>query len=250
MKVADGHCAARARVGSLLWLARVTRPDLTHAVAACARVAANPSKSAWDASTHLLQYLRATCDLGLVFRRDPAVTRDSYGPVGYVDADYAPNYGGWADNYRSTTGWLFKLTGAAVSHCSRRQTRLAMSSAESEYYAAADAAKEAVHLRRILRDLGFPVRAPTILKEDNQSCIKQSTAKHDLEASRAVDVRAHFLREHVRLGNLRLDWIPTQQQVADQLTKLVPQPLLERLRPRMGLSTDLAADFSLEGPEP
>ena len=83
-----------------------------------------------------------------------------------------------------------------------------MSSAESEYYAAADAAKEAVHLRRVVADLGFPVRRPTVLKEDNQSCIKQSTAKYDLDASRAVDVRAHFLREQVRLGVLRLDWIP------------------------------------------
>ena len=93
---------------------------------------------------------------------------------------------------------------------------------------------------------GFPIRRPTVLKEDNQSCIKQSTAKYDLDASRAVDVRAHFLREQVRLGVLRLDWIPSQQQVADQLTKLVPQPLLERLRPRMGLSTDMADDFSFD----
>ena len=94
------------------------------------------------------------------------------------------------------------------------------------------------------------MRGPTVIKEDNQSCIKQSTAQHDLDASRAVDVRAHFLREQVRLGTLRLDWIPSQQQVADQLTKLVPQPLLERLRPRMGLATDLSDDFSLTDPVP
>ena len=62
-------------------------------------------------------------------------------------------------------------------------------------------------------------------------------------------VRAQFLREQVRLGTLRLDWIPSQQQIADQLTKLIPQPLLERLRPRMGLSTDLAAGFSFEVPQ-
>jgi hypothetical protein len=54
-------------------------------------------------------------------------------PEVWVDADYRPDYGGWADNYRSTTAWLVIANGAALSWCSRRQQRIAQSSTEPEY---------------------------------------------------------------------------------------------------------------------
>ena len=65
----------------------------------------------------------------------------------YTDADYAPKYGSEFDNYRSTSGYVGYFGSSVVSWRSRRQPVLATSSAESEYYAAASAAKEAVRLR-------------------------------------------------------------------------------------------------------
>jgi hypothetical protein len=154
--------------------------------------------------------------------------------VGWCDSDYSPDYGNSTDNYRSTSGWVFTYGGTAVSWRSRRQSLVAQSSTEAEYYAAADAAKEAVHLRRLFSDLGVHCGSVRLM-EDNQSCLKQASNACNQEASRHVDVRAHFLREQQRLGNINMVWTPTASQLADQLTKLLPSPAHDAATSRFGV---------------
>ena len=131
----------RKRIGMLLWASRNGRPDIAFQVNALARVSTNPGPAHWHATTQVLRYLKGTRDYALTYTRDPDLDPSHFNPVGYSDADWAPKYGDHYDNYRSTTGWVFFLGGNAISWRSRRQTRTAKSSAESEYYAAADAAK-------------------------------------------------------------------------------------------------------------
>lgn len=225
----------RSRIGALLWVSRNGRPDIAFQVNALARVSHNPGIEHWNQTTYLLRYLKGTRDFALEFRRDPKLPRSHFVPVGYSDADWAPNYGNTDDNYRSTTGWLFQIANNTVSWRSRRQSRSAQSSAESEYYAAADAAKEAIHLRRLLGDLGHSCIHPVDIHVDNQSAIKQSNAPVDQEMSRHVDLRSHFLREMARLGHIRCTYIPTADQRADVMTKNMPAPGFRRMRDWLGV---------------
>lgn len=225
----------RKRIGSLLWAARNGRPDIAFQVNALARVAHNPSISHWDQTSYLLRYLKGTRNYSLLLQRDDSPDA-VFAPVGFCDADWAPDYGDWADNYRSTTGWVFQICGNTVSWRSRRQARTAQSSAESEYYAAADAAKEAIHLRRILRDMGYRSPNPVSLRIDNQSAIKQAESPVDHEMSRHVDLRSHFLREQVRLGNIHCSYIHTTEQRGDIFTKNMPAPGFRKLRDALGVS--------------
>ena len=82
---------------------------------------------------------------------------------GYVDADYAPDYGAAFANYKSTTGWIFTINDVAFSWRSRKQTLLADSTSASELMAATDASKHSVWLRRLFADLGFPQHGPTFV---------------------------------------------------------------------------------------
>ena len=225
----------RARVGSQLWLARTSRPDLSHSVGALTRVVSKPGKAHWDASSYLMRYVAGTKSLGLTFHRDDSVLPGQFKPTGYTDSDYAPDWGDKYMNYNSTTGWVFTLNGTAVSWRSRRQDRCAQSSSEAEWYAAADAAKEAEHLRLLMLDLGNPIHGPIYLNADNQSAIKCSENTTNQEQQKHISVRSHFLRQQVRRGVLKLQWVPGADNWSDQFTKPVPAPLLKRCRAGYGL---------------
>jgi hypothetical protein len=134
--------------------------------------------------------------MGLLHEK-PAALAGSY-PAGWTDANYAPNYNAgtnsFKDNYRSTSAYIFTCNGTAVTWRSRRQQVLATSSRDSETHAAAAAAKEAVHLRRLLA-MPDEISPPVVLLGDNKSSIKAAENGTDKDRSKHIDVSAHFLRD-------------------------------------------------------
>jgi hypothetical protein len=225
----------RKRVGQLLWIARSTRPDISYQVNSLARVAHNPGKNHWDASTYLIRYVAHTKDYGLVYRRP---TNTPTAPTVWSDATWAPDYGTWYDNYRSTSGYC--TTGNTdgsnmLSWGSLRQSVVALSSAESEWYAAVEAAKEALYVQKIFVDLGIKAISPLKLLCDNQSTIKQSIMAVNQRSSRHIGMKAHFLRHLCHAGKIAMEYISTREQIADLLTKCLPKPTHVYLRRKMGI---------------
>jgi hypothetical protein len=220
----------RRRIGQLLWIARTSRPDLTYQVNALARVAHNPGIAHWQASTLLLKYLAHTRDIGLVYRCD-----DASQLCMWSDATWAPNYGTFYDNYRSTTGWNSTAGRNLISWSSHRQSVVAQSSAESEWYAAADVAKEAEFLRNLFTDLGMPQHGAIPVMCDNQSTIKQTLNAVDQQSSRHLGMRSHFLRQLCHTNRLKLFFVPSRFQLADIMTKVLPRPCHEFLRSQLGM---------------
>jgi hypothetical protein len=124
----------RPLVGSMLYLAVTTRPDIAYAVGMLAKYSSNPTDIHWREALNMLRYLKGTKSQGLTFSGGDITI------MGYCDADYA----GDLDTRRSTTGYVFILGGAAISWSSRRQHTVAASTAEAEYMATAAATKEAL----------------------------------------------------------------------------------------------------------
>jgi hypothetical protein len=135
----------------------------------------------------------------------------------YVDASFASD----KDTRRSTTGYVFKISGGPVSWQSRMQTSVALSSMESEYMAASAATQEASWLNRILEKLGFRMPKPITIYEDNKAAILFS----DHRRSKHIDTRKYFIREAVINGKIKLEYITTLDQLADELTKALPPDL-------------------------
>ena len=112
----------QSAVGSLLYLSMWTRPDITYAVGNAAKFCSNPSKEYWTAVKRIMRYLKGTINYGLCYDNS-----SSGECVGYSDADCAGDL-----NYRkSTLGYLFKICGTAVSWRSKKQTCVALSTAEA-----------------------------------------------------------------------------------------------------------------------
>jgi len=158
-------------------------------------------------------------------------------PVLWADATWAPDYGTDDDNYLATTGWVSMLGGNPVSWASHKQRVPAGSSTESEWYAATDAAKEGVYVRRLLRDLGNPVYGPITLNCDNQSAIKQSTNGLDQRRSRHIGLKHHYLKHLCNERELELAYVSTTDQIGDILTKCLPRPAHEHLRSKLKVTT-------------
>ena len=212
-------------VGSLLYAAMMTRVDIVFQVQALSRHLQSSKEEHMVAAKRVLRYLQGTKDLSLVYEAN----KDDCGKpsiVGFSDADW----GGDHDTRRSTTGYLFKLGGGAVSWASKLQPTVALSSAEAEYMAVCAAVQEAIHLRQLMKDIGYTQGQPTIIFEDNQGCIALSANPVFHRRTKHIDIRYHFIRERIASGEIELRYISTEHQLADILTKALPRLRINSLR--------------------
>jgi hypothetical protein len=120
-------------VGSLNWLAVMTRPDISDAVGQLARHLQNPSNKHWEAAKHVLRYLKGYADLGPVYKAGT-----DFKPNVYSDASFQR----CPDTLRSTSGMVVILAGGPISWRSKRQSIIADSTCEAEYMALNEAVKE------------------------------------------------------------------------------------------------------------
>jgi len=212
-------------VGSLMYLAVCTRPDISQAVGVLARYMSKPTEDHYKAAKHVLAYLHGTPNYGLKFGGG-----DRPELQGYCDADFA----GELDSRRSTTGFVFTLNGGVITWSSRLQPTVAASTTEAEYMAAASAVKEALWLRKLLPEFGIAV--PTVkVFCDNQAAIK--LLKNPVSAARTkhIDVAHHFARERVARGEVAFEYIRTELMIADAMTKALPRQKFEFCRLGMGV---------------
>ena len=126
-------------VGSLLYAAITTRPDIAQAVGVVSKFCANPTQSHLTAAKRILRYLKGTVYLGLSYKKCADGNL-----IGYSDADWA----GDVDDRHSTSGNVFLLAKGAVSWLSKKQATVALSTAEAEYVALSTATQEAIWLHR------------------------------------------------------------------------------------------------------
>jgi len=204
----------RSAVGSLMYLMVATRPDLAAAVGTVSRFLEKPGPKHWQAVKRIFRYLRATSDMVLQLgARDAA--RGEVILQGYCDADWA----GDDDTRRSTTGYVFGIGTGVISWNSKRQPTVALSTTEAEYMSASAAAREAVWLRALLEEVGFPQQQATTVYCDNSGAIALARNPVQHQRSKHIDIRHHFIRSVSEAGEVELVYVPTHEQVADVLTK-------------------------------
>jgi hypothetical protein len=120
---------------------------------------------------------------------------------------------------KSVTGLLFMLAGGVIAYKSKLQVSVATSSTEAELYAAVDAAKIGKYLRSVLDELGFVQDGPTMLHEDNQAVINIVNNSQPTSRTRHVAIQTFAIQEWRAKKEIKLAYIPTEVNVADDLTK-------------------------------
>jgi len=134
--------------GSLMYAMVCTRSDLSQTVSMISRYMHDPGKGHWEAVKWVLQYIKGTIDVGLVFEKESKGKQEC---IGYVDSDYP----GDLNKRRFTTGYVFTLSQALMSWRSILQSTVALSTTEAECMAMMEDMKEAIWLQKLLDDLGI-----------------------------------------------------------------------------------------------
>jgi hypothetical protein len=215
-------------IGSIMYAMICTRPDVSYALSVTSRYQADPGESHWAAVKTILKYLRRTKDMFLVYGGD-----DELSVKGYTDASYLTDL----DDSRSQSGYVFIMNGGAVSWKSSKQDTVSASTTEAEYIAASEAAKEAVWIRNFLMDLGVVQGAsnPLDVYCDNNGAIAQAKEPRQHQKNKHILMRYHLIRQFVEQGDIKLCKVHTDANVADPLTKPLPQPKHEAHTRAMGI---------------
>nr|ABA97342.2 retrotransposon protein, putative, Ty1-copia subclass [Oryza sativa Japonica Group] len=203
-------------IGSIMYAMLCTHPDVSYALSATSRYQSDPGESHWIAVKNILKYLRRTKDMFLVYGgQEELVVK------GYTDASFQTD----KDDFRSQSGFVFCLNGGAVSWKSSKQDTVVDSITEAEYIAASEAAKEAVWIKKFVSQLGVMTSAssPMDLYCDNSGAIAQAKEPRSHQKSNIL-WRYHLIREIVGRGVVKICKIHTDFNVADPLTKPLPQP--------------------------
>ena len=216
----------RSVIGSLMYLMICTRPDIAASIGILSRYLENPGPTHWDAVKRVMRYLKLTAEKCLMFKRQANLEFD-----GFVDADW----GGCVDTRKSTGAYVFRLNGAAISWCSKRQTSVALSSCEAEYMAACQAGKEAVWLKNFLLELNIKFDKSFVIYSDSQSALQLMKNPVFHSRTKHIGIQYHFVRELIWSEIITFVFCSTEKQWADMLTKAVPRVKLVTCMFNIGL---------------
>jgi hypothetical protein len=92
------------------------------------------------------------------------------------------------------------------------------------------ATQESTYLRQLLEEFGYPQVSATKIFEDNQGCIALARNPVLHKRTKHIEIRYHFIRERIESKQVQLEYVPTQKQLADIMTKALPKPQFETLR--------------------
>lgn len=198
-------------IGSLMYLAVLTRPDIAYSVSYLSQFNNCYSSVHWHYAKRVLKYLSQTKAYCLKYSRENSEL------VGFVDADWASD----TTDRRSYTGFCFTISGAAISWESKKQRTVALSSCEAEYMALSEACREAIYLQKLLLEItGCCYKI--VVYNDSQSALKLAHNYRSHKRSKHIDVRYHFIRDTLSNEMVETKYLSTANMPADLLTKGLP----------------------------
>jgi hypothetical protein len=210
-------------VQKLLYIAKRTRPDILTAISFLTTRFQSPVKTDATKLQRVLKYLNGTKDLTLSLSSSDPVQLTSY-----VDASFAVH-----DDFKSHTGAVSTIGAGAITSRSVKQKLVTASSTEAELVACADEALRVTWSADFMSHQGIDVRPVTIM-QDNQSAIKLSTkGKSTNRRTKHISLRYFIVKDKIEDGLLRLQYVRSEDMLADFLTKPLQGKLFKTLRDKI-----------------
>ncbi len=229
------------KVGTLLYAAISTRPDISFAVNKLTQRMQSPTVDDMKACDRVFRYLAGTKTHGLLFGRSRSTSAVSSSVPVVVSAWADSDWAGDPEDRKSISGWIAMINDDPVSWASKKQKVVSQSSTEAELYAEAAAINEAKWLQGLLKEIGIlksRSSAVPVVYGDNQSA--QALSKNGIKSERTkhISTKYAFIHDEVSSERVKLQWIPTTEQLADILTKPLPRVQHELLRSKIMVKTE------------
>ncbi len=217
-------------IGSLMYVAIQTRPDIAFAVQHLSQYTLHPAQAHWATVKCILRYLKGTRDEGIVYKRAESTPRLEV----YSDADFANR----ADA-KSISGYACVMDGACIAWSSKKQGMVSLSMTEAEYIALTHVAKQMMWIRRLFNEIGLDQTDLTLIRCDNLSTI---TITHDVTyhaRTKHIKIYYHFIREKVASNEASLTYVPLKDNIADLMTKAIPPEEHNKLKNLLGITREV-----------
>ena len=182
------------------------------------KVADGATEMHWKALLRVIKYVLSTENHGLKIK--PTLTESFY-MEGISDSEY----GGDKDNRISVYGYVLYFCGAPIAWKSKAGKSVTLSSTEAEYVASSEIAKEAIFVKNLLDSIGIEIELPIKIRVDNVGAIYLANNYSTSQRTKHIDIRAHFLREYIENGILKVEFIRSEDNDADILTKNTSEEL-------------------------
>jgi len=223
----------QAVVGSLLYTALATRPDISYAVAALSRYNSRPFTGHMTTAKRVLQYLKSTADFRLYINGNGIGIDTGNSLVGYSDPDWAND----SVDRKSQGGHVFLARIGAISWQSRNQSLIAMSTLEAEFIACSEASREGKWLLQLQKDIHSSKKdsPPLPINCDNQGALTLITTGIIKARTKHIDVCYHNSRDLHRRRIVNYSYVHTNENVPDILTKALTKDKHEKFTKAMGL---------------
>eukprot|EP00804_Cyclotella_cryptica_P001426 CCRYP_003677-RC/>CCRYP_003677-RC protein AED:0.04 eAED:0.04 QI:0/-1/0/1/-1/1/1/0/367 len=221
----------RSVTGKLNYLTQTSCSDLLFATHQVAKYSSDPRKEHGEAILYIVQYLKKTRHLGLKFRPN-----ESKGFECYSNADFAGNWNKDFAQYdpstaKSRSGWVIFYARCPIIWASKLQSQVALSATEAEYIAMSMALCDVIPIMELMsefRERNFKVictqpQVYCMVFEDNSGALELARLPKLCPRTKHINICYHHFREHVRLELIKILPISTHDQIADALTKPLPQ---------------------------
>lgn len=217
----------RSMVGKLLFAANTCRPDLSYAASTLSRFIKDPRANHIAAAKHVLRYIKGTVSFGLVYKKV-----SNFQLIGFSDSDWA----GDKFDRKSITGYVFMMSGCAITWKSKKQPTVALSSTEAEYMALGDTVKELLWLIQLLKTVGLKFNYPPTIFEDNEGCKLLTSHPVHHQRTKHIDIKHHFIREHLGNKVFNLESVRTDEMAADMFTKNLNRMKFRKFNCKIGMT--------------
>ena len=202
----------------LLYLVKFSRPDISNSVRELSKAMDRSTDAHYKVLLRVLKYVVRTEDLGLIYDSGILVNFDgTWQIVAFCDSDFA----GDKDNRISVTGFCIYIGKCLISWKSRGQKSVTLSSTEAEYVAVSEVCMEIMFIRQVLEFLGVKVNYPITVNCDNVGAIFLAYNSKNSQRTKHVDIRAHYVRQYVEDGTVKIIFVKSESNAADVYTKNV-----------------------------
>ncbi|CAI7767574.1 unnamed protein product [Closterium sp. NIES-54] len=212
-------------IGSLMYAAVTTRPNMSFTVNTLAQSCVAPRRIHMRAALRAVRYMVDTADRVIRYERQGGEQ-----VVGYTDSDW----GGETDG-KSRSAYIFKLGGGAISWYIKKQDSVAASISEAKYKALSEGAKEAIWLRSLLAKMHVGDGGAIPLLCDNEAAVSLAHNPVLHQRTKHIKVAWHFVRDAVRQQEVEVHSVRSHLQDADMLTKALPNLQLHENLERIGM---------------
>ncbi|KAJ5471387.1 hypothetical protein N7530_008744 [Penicillium desertorum] len=213
-------------IGSLIYLMVGTRPDIAFTLGTLSRFISQPQSHHQVALQRLLRYVKATQYHRITYRSGQLIR--------YTDADFGGSV--VTNGAYSTSGYVFQLAGAPVSWSCKRQGEVATSTTHTEYIRQYNAILYLQWLRTFLAEMKLYRSPVTNIMADNQSAIALSRNPEFHKRTKHFNMKFHYQRAVLNTGEIGLQYVPTEEQAADGLTKPLGPTAFAKFRSLLGVN--------------